>query len=38
MPSATIATGEVDAVLPLTAIGPALIQLAITGQLERNGI
>ena len=36
MPAAAIATGEVDAVLPLGAIGPALLQLAITGQLERN--
>jgi two-component system chemotaxis response regulator CheB len=38
MPSAAIETGEVDAVLPLSAIGPALVQLAITGQLKRNGI
>jgi hypothetical protein len=37
MPSAAIATGEVDAVLPLNAIGPALIHLAVTGQLKRNG-
>jgi two-component system, chemotaxis family, protein-glutamate methylesterase/glutaminase len=36
MPAAAIATGEVDAVLPLGAIGPALLQLAITGHLERN--
>ena len=36
MPAAAIATGEVDAILPLGAIGPALLQLAITGQLERN--
>jgi two-component system, chemotaxis family, protein-glutamate methylesterase/glutaminase len=38
MPSAAIETGEVDAVLSLSAIGPALVQLAITGQLKRNGI
>jgi two-component system, chemotaxis family, protein-glutamate methylesterase/glutaminase len=36
MPAAAIATGEVDAVLPLGAIGPALLHLATTGQLERN--
>jgi two-component system chemotaxis response regulator CheB len=36
MPASAIATGEVDAVLPLGAIGPALLQLAIRGQLERN--
>jgi two-component system, chemotaxis family, protein-glutamate methylesterase/glutaminase len=34
MPAAAIATGEVDAVLPLGAIGPALVRLATTGQLE----
>jgi chemotaxis response regulator CheB len=36
MPAAAIATGEVDAVLPLGAIGPALLHLATTGQLERK--
>jgi two-component system, chemotaxis family, protein-glutamate methylesterase/glutaminase len=34
MPAAAIATGEVDAVLPLPAIGPAVVRLAITGQFE----
>jgi two-component system chemotaxis response regulator CheB len=34
MPAAAIATGEVDAVLPLPAIGPALVRLAMTGRLE----
>lgn len=33
MPAAAIATGEVDAVLPLGTIGPALIQLVTAGQL-----
>jgi two-component system chemotaxis response regulator CheB len=36
MPAAAIATGEVDAVLPLAAIGPALIQLVTTGQLPER--
>lgn len=36
MPAAAIATGEVDAVLPLHAIGPALVRLAMTGQLEAD--
>jgi len=38
MPASAIATGEVDAVLPLNAIGPALLKLASTGHLECNGI
>jgi two-component system, chemotaxis family, protein-glutamate methylesterase/glutaminase len=37
MPAAAIATGEVDAVLPLSAIGPALVRLITTGQLPAVG-
>jgi two-component system, chemotaxis family, protein-glutamate methylesterase/glutaminase len=37
MPAAAIATGEVGAVLPLSAIGPALIHLVRTGRLPGDG-
>jgi len=34
MPKATIATGQVDAILPVAAIGPGLIRLIETGSLN----
>ena len=37
MPSAAIATGQVDRVLPLREIAPALVRLVRTGELPDNG-
>jgi two-component system, chemotaxis family, protein-glutamate methylesterase/glutaminase len=37
MPSAAIATGGVDAVLPVDELGPALIRLLSTGKLALSG-
>ena len=38
MPSAAIATGCVDWVLPLDKIGPAITQLVVYGQIENNEV